>query len=95
MVFSAESFVNNAETFLPAVEMLAKITGMKIVSSIASVLRRAVQYPDTRAQLIAWLKWTPLFGKAPNATDPQVPDSFSDLQEQLDDFKAACDLCDG
>jgi len=94
MVFSAESFVRNAETFLPAVEMIAKITGLKLVGSIAAVLRRAVQYPETREQLIAWLKWTPLFGKAPGGTDPQMPAEYSDLQDDLFAFRNACEGLD-
>jgi len=94
MSISAEAFITNAETFLPAVEMMAKITGLKLIGTIASVLRRAVQTPEAREQLIIWLKWTPIFGATPNASDPSIPAEYSDLEDELIEFKAGCAICD-
>ena len=94
MQFSAESFIRNCETFLPVVEMLAKITGSKVVSSIASVLRRATQYPETREQIIEWLKWTPLFGATAGEAGPQLPAEYMEIQEDLEVMRSGCDNYD-
>jgi len=92
MQLSAENFVDNAATFLPAVEMLAKLTGLKMLSAVASILRRAVQYPESRQQLIEWLKWAPIFSDAgpgaPDAAAPALPAQFHDLEAELTELRA-------
>ena len=90
MAIDAKEFLDNAKAILPGLEMAAKITGLKFLSSVAAVLRRAVDNPESHDLLLSWLRWTPLFtgvasdtDQPPAAAEPVLPECYADLANEL------------
>jgi hypothetical protein len=91
MAIDARKFIDNAETILPGLEMAAKLSGLKILTTIASILRRATQDASTKEMLITWLRYTPIFtGVSPNDAEPPLPEEWADIREGLEEFRHVC-----
>lgn len=89
----AKKFIDNAESILPGLEVAAQLTGIKVLISIVSVLRRATQNPTTKAILIEWLRYTPMFTgtkERSGNSQPLLPDVYANLYSELEEFRAAC-----
>ena len=92
MQIDAQNFVDKAEQWLPGIEMAARLTGRPILKSVAAILRRVTEFPDTKKTLVEWLRWTPIFS-ASDGTDanpePSLPKEFADLQAEAIEMRVA------
>lgn len=96
MKIDAKEFIDNAAAWLPGIEMAAKLTGRKILASVAAILRRAVENPSAKEKIIEWLRWTKVFtGENANLSEPILPAEFAGLLEEATEFRDACNCCDG
>ena len=81
----AQGFVDQAVAILPGIEAALKMTGAKILTAAAKVLRRVLEYPESRDAVVEWLRYTPIFKgeSAEDSKEPVIPVHFGDLHEEM------------
>ena len=92
--FDADKFLDGAEANLPGIDMVAKLTGLPLALSLAALLRRVLENPDTKSMVADWMRWTPLFtGMDGSNPEPALPSQFLDLRDQMREVRLACQSC--
>jgi hypothetical protein len=85
MKLNAEELVNQAATFLPGIDLASKLLGLVTLNSLVKVLRKAVESPEYKADIIRYLRYIPgVTGHGESVEAPALPEGLQEIREDMD-----------